>query len=99
MVVFVSASRIKALDSVTRHFPLVTILLFGPGRSHSLAPAARFERRRAQAAVKTGLLQGRRRLGLDGREHDGTLRAPGARAPTIASILIHFGITAALGQR
>jgi len=29
------------------------------------------------AAVKTGPVQGRRRLGLDGREHDGTLARHG----------------------
>jgi hypothetical protein len=29
------------------------------------------------AAVKTGPVQGRRRLGLDGREHDGTLGGTG----------------------
>ena len=36
------------------------------------------------AAVKTGPVQGRRRLGLDGREHDGTLARPGCR------IKLHF---------
>jgi hypothetical protein len=34
------------------------------------------------AAVKTGPVQGRRRLGLDGREHDGTLARHGhGRSP------------------
>jgi hypothetical protein len=55
--------------------------LVRPWRSHFPVPAARSERRRAQAAVKTGPPKGaRRRLGLEGREHDGTLARNGARA-------------------
>jgi hypothetical protein len=37
------------------------------------------------AAVKTGPVQGRRRLGLDGREHDGTLARHGhGRSPALS---------------
>jgi len=40
-------------------------------------------------AVKTGPLQGRRRLGLDGREHGGRLRRNGAgRSPPPAGALL-----------
>jgi hypothetical protein len=54
------------------------ILWFGafsrPGRSISMPSRA--------AAVKTGPVQGRRRLGLDGREHDGTMARHGhGRSP------------------
>jgi hypothetical protein len=66
-------------------FPCLTsspILLFGPRRSHSSAPAARSERRRAQRAVKDGPVFGATasaaRSVLDGREHDGRMRRPGA---------------------
>jgi hypothetical protein len=45
-----------------------------PGRSISMPSRT--------AAVKTGPVQGRRRLGLDGREHDGTLARHGhGRSP------------------
>jgi hypothetical protein len=66
-------------------FPCLTsspILLFGPRRSHSSAPPARSERHRAQRAVKDGPVFGATasaaRSVLDGCEHDGRMRRPGA---------------------
>jgi hypothetical protein len=53
------------------------ILLFDPRREHSSIPTAYFHRRRAQRRSRTALLQRRRRLVLDGREHDGRLPAIG----------------------
>ena len=53
------------------------ILLFDPRREHSSVPTAYFHRRRAQRRSRTALLQRRRRLVLDGREHDGRLPAIG----------------------
>src|SRR6266581_1509163 len=49
------------------------ILLFDPCREHSSIPTAHCRRRRAQRRSRTALLQRRRRLVLDGREHDGRL--------------------------
>jgi len=51
--------------------------LFDPRREHSSIPTAYFHRRRAQRRSRTALLQRRRRLVLDGREHDGRLPAIG----------------------
>ena len=50
-----------------------SILLFDPRREHSSVPTAYFHRRRAQRRSRTALLQRRRRLVLDGREHGGKL--------------------------
>src|ERR1700690_4540646 len=63
----------------SRHFgrPLHSILLFDPRREHSSVPTASFHRRRAQRRSRTALLQRRRRLVLDGREHGGRLPAIG----------------------
>src|ERR1700737_4723667 len=63
----------------SRHFgrPLHSILLFDPRREHSSVPTAYFHRRRAQRRSRTALLQRRRRLVLDGREHGGRLPAIG----------------------
>src|SRR6266446_5270836 len=49
------------------------ILLFDPRREHSSIPTAHCGRRRAQRRSRTALLQRRRRLVLDGREHSGRL--------------------------
>src|SRR6202163_2608261 len=57
--------------------PLHSILLFDPRREHSSVPTAYFHRRRAQRRSRTALLQRRRRLVLDGREHGGRLPAIG----------------------
>src|SRR5258705_8079545 len=54
-----------------------SILLFDPRREHSSAPTADFRHRRAQRRSRTALLQRRRRLVLDGREHGGRLPAIG----------------------
>jgi hypothetical protein len=54
-----------------------SILLFDPRRDHSSVPTAYFHRRRAQRRSRTALLQRRRRLVLDGREHGGRLPAIG----------------------
>ena len=55
-----------------------SILLFDPRREHSSVPTAYFHRRRAQWRSRTVmLLQRRRRLVLDGREHGGRLLAIG----------------------
>ena len=54
-----------------------SILLFDPRREHSSVPTAYFYRRRAQWRSRTVLLQRRRRLVLDGREHGGRLLAIG----------------------
>src|SRR5580700_11195786 len=54
-----------------------SILLFDPRREHSSVPTAYFHRRRAQRRSRTALLQRRRRLVLDGREHGGRLPAIG----------------------
>jgi hypothetical protein len=62
-----------AIFVVLCHF----ILLFDPRREHSSIPTAYFHRRRAQRRSRTALLQRRRRLVLDGREHDGRLPAIG----------------------
>jgi len=57
-----------------------SILLFDPRREHSSVPTAYFHRRRAQRRSRTALLQRRRRLVLDGREHGGKLPAIGLLA-------------------
>jgi hypothetical protein len=57
-----------------------SILLFDPRREHSSAPTAYFHCRRAQRRSRTALLQRRRRLVLDGREHGGRLPAIGRLA-------------------
>src|SRR5277367_5072487 len=57
-----------------------SILLFDPRREHTSAPTAYFHRRRAQRRSRTALLQRRRRLVLDGREHGGRLPAIGRLA-------------------
>jgi hypothetical protein len=49
------------------------ILLFNPRREHSSIPTAHCRRRRAQRRSRTALLERRRRLVLDGREHGGRL--------------------------
>ena len=54
-----------------------SILLFDLHRKHSLVPTAYLHRRRAQRRSRTALLQRRRRLVLDGREHGGRLLAIG----------------------
>ena len=61
------------VKGASRHFgrPLHSILLFDPRREHSSVPTAYFHRRRAQRQSRTALLQRRRRLVLDGREHGG----------------------------
>ena len=67
------------VKGASRHFgrPLHSILLFDPRREHSSVPTAYFHRRRAQRRSRTALLQRRRRLVLDGREHAGRLPAIG----------------------
>ena len=50
-----------------------SILLFDLRRKHSFVPTAYLHRRRAQRRSRTALLQRRRRLVLDGREHGGRL--------------------------
>src|ERR1700694_4257602 len=67
------------VKGASRHFgrPLHSILLFDPRREHSSVPTAYFHRRRAQRPSRTALLQRRRRLVLDGREHGGRLPAIG----------------------
>src|SRR5229473_878466 len=67
------------VKGASRHFgrPLHSILLFDPRREHSSVPTAYCHRRRAQRRSRTALLQRRRRLVLDGREHGGRLPAIG----------------------
>src|SRR5271169_6112474 len=67
------------VKETSRHFgrPLHSILLFDPRREHSSVPTAYFHRRRAQRRSRTALLQRRRRLVLDGREHGGRLSRSG----------------------
>src|SRR6202165_2154931 len=67
------------VKGASRHFgrPLHSILLFDPRREHSSVPTAYFHRRRAQRPSRTALLQRRRSLVLDGREHGGRLPAIG----------------------
>ena len=59
------------------------ILLFDPRREHSSIPTAHCRRRRAQGRSRTALLQRRRRLVLDGREHGGRLPVIGWSAAMI----------------
>src|SRR5256884_9042859 len=59
------------------------ILLFDPRREHSSVPTAHCRRRRAQRRSRTALLQRRRRLVLDGREHGGRLPLIGVSAARI----------------
>jgi len=47
--------------------------LFDLRRKHSFVPTAYLHRRRAQRRSRTALLQRRRRLVLEGREHGGRL--------------------------
>ena len=54
-----------------------SILLFDLRRKHSFVPTAYLHRRRAPRRSRTALLQRRRRLVLDGREHGGRLPAIG----------------------
>src|SRR3984893_18131672 len=68
------------VKGASRHFgrPLHSLLLFDPRRAHSSVPTAYSHRRRAQRQSRTALLQRRRRLVLDGREHGGRLpKTPG----------------------
>src|SRR6202790_5180987 len=67
------------VKGASRHFgrPFHSILLFDPRREHSSVPTAYLHRRRAQRQSRTALLQRRRRLVLDGREHGGRLPAIG----------------------
>jgi hypothetical protein len=72
---------------------IASILSSAPAEPFSV-PAAPSERRRAQRLSRPARLQGRRRLGLDGREHDGMLRRLGARlliatSPSITSHKVH----------
>src|SRR3981189_3516496 len=65
-----------------RHQPISvvlchSILWFALRRKHLLVPTAYLHRRRAQRRSRTALLQRRRRLVLDGREHGGRLLAIG----------------------
>jgi hypothetical protein len=71
------ASFVKG--SVIFHLSLsfTRILWFDPRREHSFVPTVRALCRRAQWPSRTALLQRRRRLVLDGREHGGTLSAIG----------------------
>jgi len=55
-----------------------------PRCEHSSAPTAYFHRRRAQRQSRTALLQRRRRLVLDGREHGGRLLAIGWLAARVS---------------
>ena len=65
--------------SVIFHLSLsfTRILWFDPRREHSFVPTVRALCRRAQWPSRTALLQRRRRLVLDGREHGGMLRRSG----------------------
>src|SRR3989442_15589554 len=65
-----SLSRVHHAIFVARCY---SILLFDPRREHSSIPTAHCRRRRAQWRSRTALLQRRRRLVLDGREHGGRL--------------------------
>jgi hypothetical protein len=56
------------------------ILLFDPHREHSSVPTADCHRRRAQRWSRTALLQRRRRLVLDHREHGGRLPRSGRKS-------------------
>ena len=69
-----SLSRVHHAIFVARCY---SILLFDPRREHSSIPTAHCRRRRAQWRSRTALLQRRRRLVLDGREHGGRLPAIG----------------------
>ena len=57
--------------------PCFFILLFDPRREHSSAPTTCCHRRCAQRWSRTALLQRRRRLVLDHREHGGKLHVMG----------------------
>src|SRR6266487_1395052 len=65
-----SLSRVHHAIFVARCY---SILLFDPRGEHSSIPTAHCRRRRAQWRSRTALLQRRRRLVLDGREHGGRL--------------------------
>src|SRR5258708_2567629 len=82
-----------------RHQPISvvlchSILLFDLRRKHSLVPTAYLHRRRAQRRSRTALLQRRRRLVLDGREHGGRLVwgfvCQGGINPFLSSFVIPF---------
>src|SRR5258705_1564696 len=82
-----------------RHQPISvvlchSILLFDLRRKHSLVPTAYLHRRRAQRRSRTALLQRRRRLALDGREHGGRLVwgfvCQGGINPFLSSFVIPF---------
>src|SRR5271169_949265 len=79
--IFPLPSRAAAVKDGASHAIFVflchSILLFDPRREHSSAPTAYFHCRRAQRRSRTALLQRRRRLVLDGREHGGRLRRSG----------------------
>jgi hypothetical protein len=57
--------------------------LFGPGGAIS-RPGRSLRAPARAAAVKTGPAGGRRRLGLEGREHDGTLADKGRTREVVA---------------
>ncbi len=59
-----------------------------PQRSPFSCPGHAIPKPARAVAVKTGPLQGRRRLGLDGREHGGRLRRTGAGRSTSAGALL-----------
>src|SRR5258705_6647378 len=71
-----------------------SILLFDLRRKYSFVPTAYLHRRRAQRQSRTALLQRRRRLVLDGREHGGRLVwgfvFQGGMTPFLSSFVIPF---------
>src|SRR5437660_1356628 len=92
-----SLSRVHHAIFVARCY---SILLFDPRREHSSIPTAHCRRRRAQWRSRTALLQRRRRLVLDGREHGGRLpvtRRPSAISSLRASATIIVVLRAPLG--
>src|SRR5258705_12548856 len=71
-----------------------SILLFDLRRKYSFVPTAYLHRRRAQRQSRTALLQRRRRLVLDGREHGGRLVwgvvCPGGMSQCLLSFVVLF---------
>jgi hypothetical protein len=77
----VHASAAISAARATGQIAIHHILWFGPRGAFS-RPGRSISMPSRTAAVKTGPVQGRRRLGLDGREHDGTLARHGhGRSP------------------
>ena len=79
--------RLAPRRSLHPAVPLASHSLVRP-RGAFFRPGRLIQKPARTAAVKTGPVQGRRRLGLDGREHDGTLARHGYGRSQVPSMTL-----------